>query len=116
MELQTLDKLVEMIFTGSPKPPCTYTLAVPDDNSTNMFQLLMGLLVSGCKKIYGENIQPSNITQSQFKEIQSYMESVGYVVKYNYSYNENKIPEKINIWFEQYIHNIDCHGRKFYNL
>lgn len=114
MELKTLESLIEMIFGGLPKPPCTYTLATPDDNSTSMFQLLMGLLISGCKILYGDHIQPSDITPSQFKEIQKYMESVGYVIKYNYSYDDKNTPLKINIWFEQYIPMIDCHGRKVF--
>ena len=114
----TFEKLVDIIFVDYPKPPCTYNLALPNDNYPTMFQLLMTLLIPGARKLYGENITPSDISEYQFEELKRYIESVGYVIKYNYKNNQNEqtsnqIEQKvINIWFEQYIPLFDCHGRR----
>jgi hypothetical protein len=120
---QSLIGLVNTIFTTSPKPPCTYTIAVAEEVSSQitLFQLLMNLLIAGAKKLYGENITPNDITHEQFEELKLYMESVGYVIKHNYKFltddpnirDEDK-PRVINIWFEQVILKYDCHGRKIY--
>ena len=136
---ESLQNLVDIIFIRDPKPPCTYKIALPDDRQQNMFQLLMTLLICGARKLYGENITPSDISEYQFEELKRYIESVGYVIKYNYK-DINNInsdenvnvdvnvddnvddnvnvddnigikPRIINIWFEQYIPLIDCHGR-----
>lgn len=116
---ESLQNLVDIIFIRDPKPPCTYKIALPDDRQQNMFQLLMTLLICGARKLYGENITPSDISEYQFEELKRYIESVGYVIKYNYKdinninsdENVNIKPRIINIWFEQYIPLIDCHGR-----
>lgn len=124
MEGKTLQTIVNMVFSNSPKPPCTYNLALPDTNSKNctMFQFLMSLLVSGAKKLYGENITPAEISEYQFSELKCYIESVGYIIKYNYSFlgdpdpnldpTIEHRPKIINIWFEQYNNPTDCHGRR----
>jgi hypothetical protein len=119
----TSENLIDIIFVDSPKPPCTYNLSLPDDNSSTMFQLLMTLLICGAKKLYGENITPSDINEDQFEELKRYIESVGYVIKYNYNNNNNNNnnieqtikPKIINIWFEQYISLTDCHGRRVFS-
>lgn len=113
---ESLQHLVDIIFIRNPKPPCTYKIALPDDMQQNMFQLLMTLLICGARKLYGENITPSDISEYQFEELKRYIESVGYVIKYNYKdintdENIEIRPRIINIWFEQYIQLIDCHGR-----
>jgi len=112
----TFEKLVDIIFVDSPKPPCTYNIALQNDKNPTMFQLLMTLLISGARKLYGKNITPSDINKYQFEELKRYIESIGYVIKYNY----NKIEQTneatdigqqvINIWFEQYIPLLNCHG------
>jgi hypothetical protein len=84
----TFEKLIDIIFVDSPKPPCTYNISLPSDNSASMFQLLMTLLISGARKLYGENIAPSDISEYQFEELKRYIESVGYVIKYNYRNNQ----------------------------
>lgn len=123
MEGQTLEYLVETIFSQSPKPPCTFNIALSEEEyNTTMFQLLMGLLISGAKRLYGESITPNDISEQQFDELKRYMESVGYRVKHNYktigeddpNIPDNQKPRIINIWFEQFMPSIDCHGRRIY--
>lgn len=120
---QTLQGLVNTIFTSTPKPPCTYTIAVAEEVSSqvSLFQLLMNLLIAGAKKLYGEAVTPNDISQEQFEELKRYMESVGYEIKHNYTFlnndpnlkDEDK-PKVINIWFEQVIIKYDCHGRRLH--
>jgi hypothetical protein len=112
-----MEKSLDKIFSEPPKPPCTYNLNLSNDDNTTLFQLLMSVLIYGAKKLYGSNITPSEITLKQFDTLKAYMESMGYVIKHNYSdlnLNNNIDSKIINIWFEQYIPNIDCHGRIIY--
>ncbi len=111
MESKSLQDLVNIIFSKPPKPPCTYMLT-QDSSNVTYFQLLMSLLISGAKILYGENITPNDITDNQFKELQSYIESVGFRIKYNFSDVElnGEKQRVINIWFEPFLDNINCHG------
>jgi hypothetical protein len=119
---KSLEDLVNTIFSGTPKPPCTYNIALSETSSdtTTMFQLLMGLLISGARYLYGETVTPNDISPNQFEELKRYMESVGYQIKHNYktvgeddpNLPDELKPRMINIWFEQYIPFIDCHGRR----
>ena len=116
-----VESIVNMIFANSPKPPCTYKIELSNElimQNVSLFQLLMSILVSGAKKLYGEQIVPNQISEKQFSVLKSYMASMGYIIKHNYSYPEQQILDSnsiratvINIWFEQYISPTDCHGR-----
>jgi hypothetical protein len=119
----SIENVLDKIFSEPPKAPCTYNLNLSNDNSGTMFQLLLGVLIYGAKKIYGDDITPSQITLEQFDVLKSYIESIGYVIKHNYTdLTQNEIisspklnaPSVINIWFEQYIPKIDCHGKTLY--
>lgn len=124
MEGKTLEYLVETIFSEPPKPPCTFNLALSDDStqSTTMFQLLMGLLICGAKRLYGESVTPNDISEEQFDELKRYMESVGYKIKHNYKTigeDDPNIPDEvkprmINIWFEQFMPYTNCQGRRIF--
>lgn len=111
MESKSLQELVHIIFSKPPRPPCTYMLTQDSPNVT-LFQLLMTLLISGAKQLYGENITPNEITDKQFRELQSYIESVGYKIKYNFTDIElnGEIQKVINIWFEPFLDYVNCHG------
>ena len=125
IQSKNMETLITMIFSKPPKPPCTYTLMLPENvikNQVTMFQLLMNFLIAGAKHLYGNYITPEQISEKQFQELKYYVESVGYMIKYNYRYltdtnidiqNENS-PRIINIWFEKYSEQIDCHGRKIF--
>jgi hypothetical protein len=124
--------IINQIFTRPPQPPCTYIIALVDDKQNiTMFQFLMNVLIAGAKKLYGENINAQNLTQDEFNTLKMYMESLGYFIKYNYTFIKDSkkfdldpktarmtVPELspvcINIWFEPYIININCHGRPMY--
>jgi len=118
-----LDKVIKIIFAGYPKSPCTYSISLSNElieKKISPFQLLMKILVDGAKLLYGESITPNQISEEQFKMLKMYMESIGYSIKYNFSYLESEkelnieFTEKtkiINIWFEKYVNKIDCHGR-----
>jgi hypothetical protein len=120
MEEITLQDIVIKIFSEPPKNPCTYNLSVLNSPNITLFQLLMSLLISGARHLYGESVSPNDITNDQFEELKSYMESVGYKIKHNYTLlNENDSdpnildehkPRMINIWFEEFKPIINCHG------
>jgi len=119
----SIENVLDKIFSQPPKPPCTYNLNLSNDNRGTMFQLLMSILIYGAKKLYGDDITPGQISLEQFNILKSYMESIGYVIKHNYTdLKRDEIlpspliesPSVINIWFEQYIPKVDCHGRIIY--
>jgi endonuclease III len=124
---QNMETLVDLIFSKPPKPPCTYTLMLPETvvvNQVVMFQLLMSFLIAGAKHLYGNQITPEQISEKQFEELKDYIKSVGYMIRYNYKYEAVQADDKhlsqlenpriINIWFEKYFETTDCHGRKIY--
>lgn len=103
--------IVNVVFAKEPLPPYTYNIALAEDAyNVTLFQLLMNILMCGAKKIYGEFITADNLTKDQFEELQRYMMSIGYIIKYNYTYNKEGIAIKVNIWFEPYMYNSKCNG------
>jgi hypothetical protein len=127
IQSQNIEALVNVIFSKPPKPPCTYNLMLPETvivNQVIMFQLLMNFLIAGAKYLYGNHITPEQISEKQFEELKHYIESIGFMIRYNYKYITNddtnypknlsplEHPRVINIWFEKYFEKTDCHGRK----
>lgn len=121
---QSLDSLVNMIFSKDPKPECTYNIKLSEQSDITPFQFLMTFLIQGAKFLYGENITPNDISETQFQTLKSYMESIGYRIKHNYKYldqfidldmDESLKPRFINIWFEEIIPKYNCHGIRIYN-
>lgn len=116
MQAVTVSQIVEFIFTKPPAGPCTYNVIFADNSPTmksTTFNLLMDILITGAKKLYGENIIPAHISEEQFDTLKKYISSIGYHLKYNYTYAEdNKTILLINIWFEPYTCRVDCHGIK----
>ena len=103
--------IVNVVFAKEPLPPYTYNIALAEDAyNVTLFQLLMNILMCGAKKIYGDFITAENLTKKQFEELQRYMMSIGYIIKYNYTYNKEGIAIKVNIWFEPYMYNSKCNG------
>ena len=126
METSNIETLVNVIFSKPPKPPCTYNLMLPETviiNQVVMFQLLMNFLIAGAKYLYGNYITPEQISEKQFEELKHYIESIGFVIKYNYKYLTNdetnypdnlsplEHPRVINIWFEKYFEKIKSYKK-----
>ena len=68
----------------------------------------MLILIEGSKILFGEDIQPINISKEKFALLQKYFNSFGYVINYNYD-NINGIPCKVNIWFTLFVPEHNCH-------
>lgn len=119
MQAINVPQIVELIFSKPPADPCTYKVIIADNSPTlksTTFNLLMDVLITGAKKLYGNDIIPANISEEQFNTLKKYIASIGYHLKYNYTYAEdNQTILLINIWFEPYNCTIDCHGRKIYS-
>jgi hypothetical protein len=116
--MSSIADIVEKVFSIPPKPPLSFLIELDSENAT-LFQVLMSIFIQGAKSLYGENICLDNITEIQFNTLNECMQSIGYTVKYNYIYHEesentenaeNKKIKGVNIWFEHYIRNINCHG------
>ena len=116
--MQSVKDIVDTIFSKPPKPPMSYDVTL-DPNSlgnTNLFHLLMSILIEGAKKLYGNDIIPANITKDMFAVLQQYINSIGYTIKYIYKYADDNItPVSVDIWFEKYMFPINCHGIRLTN-
>lgn len=116
---KSIENIVDLVFSKYPKQPCTYCLTLPEYQITQsqLFNMLMSVLISGAKRLYGNSIRPSDISEKQFDTLKMYIESLGYSLKYDYKPIINKNiefvipPTIINIWFEPYYKKYDCHGR-----
>lgn len=109
-DLDTLS-IVNMIFVKEPLPPYTYSVLLSEHTyNVTLFQLLMNILICGARKLYGDCITVDTITKDQLETLQRYMMSIGYIIKYNYTYDEHNIPIKVNIWFEPYMFESKCNG------
>lgn len=98
-------KMIDAIFSGPPKPPYTYNLPFPSD--TPLFFILKAILVEGAKKLYGDEIEPSDITPQKLSTLKEYMASIGYELKHEYSQDNSNI---VHIWFEPFMKQTNCHG------
>lgn len=67
-----------------------------------LFPILINVLIYGAKRLYGEAIKPESITSDQYATLNQYMMSMGFVIQYDYTYDEDGNPTAINIWFNQY--------------
>jgi hypothetical protein len=104
-------ELANILFSQPPLDPCTYKVI----SNTNIFHPLMDLLIRGAKILYGQHITPQQMTEDQFDLLKKYMLSIGYKIKHNYSSLDELAtlpqPHVINIWFEPFSIQRDCHGR-----
>jgi hypothetical protein len=115
MQFIDLSNIINTVFSQSPKPPCTYVLNFQKGKYFNVFHLLMNILIIGAKKLFGSDITPNKITETQFNRLKEYIESLGYIVKYKFNYkieNDNIIKDTVNIWFEPYMFISNCKGIK----
>lgn len=115
----TVNEIVDLIFSKPPQPPHSYTIdltAATAEQNITVFQILMNILINGAKRLFGEHVTPNTISSEQFQTLQEYMKSIGYNIKHNYTYSEDNTntPIAINIWFEHYMPNINCHGRPIF--
>lgn len=115
----SIPQIVDFIFAKSPSLPGSYNLILPskgipntDEYNASIFPYLMGILITGAKKLFGEDITPATMSEEQFDLLKKYILSIGFQVKHEYTYlNDSNIPNIINIWFEPYSPKVDCHGR-----
>ena len=92
---------------------------VKDINEKNALSIIEKALEYGHhNNLY--TVQETYFIYKCLKKLKDYIESVGYMIRYNYKYPTNnnlspfEQPRIINIWFEKYIQKIDCHGRKIH--
>lgn len=111
-QFATVQDIVNTVFVHPPREPCSYNLMVTDsqinDARVAMFPFLMEILTTGAKKLFGDDITPQTISTQQFDKLKTYMLSLGYQVKHNFSYKSDAT--LINIWFEPYVYNRNCNG------
>lgn len=107
----TISELVDWLFSQPPFEPCTYNIFWGNTHLVSpeiMFPTLMSIFINGAKKLYGDDITPSKISDKQFNNIKSYILSIGFQVKHSFTYIYDKT--LINIWFEPFTLIKNCKG------
>ena len=89
--MQTINDIVELIFSNPPKQPMSFEISFDFSNGSNLFHFLMTILINGAKKLYGPDIIPSQISKDMFNVLQEYFNSFGYTIKYEYKYADDNI-------------------------
>lgn len=108
-----LEEIIRCLFTSRPRPPCTYNLQL-FKISASVSSILMSILVSGARILYGgQNLKIFDISKQQFDKLNSYMESIGYTIKYKPN-DQDGILVGYNIWFEPYKFLYRCNGQPVY--
>lgn len=128
MSQVNLEKMIEIVFSQPPSEPKSYKLDlsvgedINNDGNSNEVEdseklaaelakttanVLMNILISGCQILFGTSVNPSNISEEQFKTINKYINSFGYETHYEYTYTEStnesgetiKKPSNLNVYF-----------------
>lgn len=116
--ISNIEDIVEYIFSKPPEQAFTYPIVIMEkfhpDPRVCAFPYLMNILLSGAKKLFGNDITPQTISEDQFKTLQTYMLSMGYRVHYRFKHMEEdntSSPLVVDIWFEECPKpKRNCHG------
>lgn len=106
-----LYQLINLIFTNSPKPPNSILIdinKISTEQNLTPFQCLMTILINGARILFGENINPENISDTQYNTLQKYIKSIGFELHHEYKYDQNNIPIMVNIYFLPFIGSTNC--------
>ena len=96
-----INVFVNHIFSGDPKPPCTFTIHLP---KKEINKILWHILVTGARKIYGNTISIDTIQPYQVCLLDKYIQSLGFKIKYD------KISSGILVWFDKIKTTTLCNG------
>jgi len=84
MEEDNLDELVELIFSGEPKPKSSIEIGLEDQtadlqnqNRNIIFEVLSQVFVRGLEFLYKKKVV-SNLSKQEFNRINEYLESISY--------------------------------------
>lgn len=110
----TIESFVEDLFSKNPQSPCTINFMLHYQNKSSKLEVLMKVLILGARYLYGNSIQPENLTNEQFEYLQSYFHSFGQIIRFKKIYNKNNQLLNIDIWFEEFKRLITCDGRVLY--
>jgi len=106
-----LYQLINVLFSNSIKPPNSIIVDIEKigkELNITTFQTLMTILINGAKILFGENITPDNISETQYDTLKQYIQSIGFELHHEYKYDENGIPIMVNVYFLPYIGNEKC--------
>lgn len=106
LKLLNIPLFVSCIFSGDPKPPCTFIVHFNNIPKSERNKILWQILVTGAKKIYGNQISIDTIEPYQFFLLDRYLQSMGFKIKYD---NIN-CPQGILIWFDEIKISTLCNG------
>ena len=105
-----LSKMVNIVFANPPGNPNSYKLdlsvddiemtdEILDELSKTTSSVLMNIFMTGCGILFGDSVSPGSITSEQFQLINKYINSFGYNTHYEYTYNDDQVPTKLDVYF-----------------
>ena len=75
-EMTNIHTIAQLVFGYPPRPPNTIHLMLDDVEDLN--RVLSIFVIEGIRHKYGEDINPSIMTEAQLLETKVYMNSIGY--------------------------------------
>lgn len=97
---EQINNFVNMIFTNEPVSPKSYVFEYKGSEE-QLNHILINILINGSKKIFGESTYIPNISQEHFNFLNKYIESIGYIAKREFKYNEQQEIIDVRIWFQK---------------
>lgn len=112
-----LEQMITHIFSQEPKEAGYYNLNLEAIHTQiedvqqiekNLADILMTIFSHGCKILFN-NMTVRSMTIDHFEKIDKYMQSLGYITKYEFVYTDpdtnqiipGKIPNNLYIWFDK---------------
>jgi hypothetical protein len=101
----SVSDMITKLFSAPPQEPKSLLFSFETANDTTKENdvvayknnLLMTLFINGSKMLFGTDINPATMTESQFHTVNRYIQSVGFITKTEIIQSENRV----NIWFEE---------------
>lgn len=93
-------QLNRVIFKSEPLPPKSFLLELDENTQggqgTVIYDILINIFLNGITTLFGNTVNPANITKEQFDLVNKYMHSTGYNTKLELDLENNRV----NISFE----------------
>lgn len=96
---EQINNFVDMIFTNEPAFTKSYIFEY-NGSEEQLNHILINILINGSKRIFGDSTYIPNLSEENFNFLNKYIESIGFTVKREFKYNEEKIID-VRIWFEK---------------
>jgi hypothetical protein len=91
-----LQAIVDQICSQNIKPPCSIQLIMDHEIDGSIeFDIIKDFALLTMKRLYGSDVNPTQLSQTDFERLNGYVQSVGYTMKLDRVETEDEIQFKI---------------------